>query len=276
MEKRVTPMIHVPDVRATVEWYQNIGFEVVATYGDGTGENFSFAIVSFGTTRVMFNCEGEPSDKGRREVDLYVYTDNVDELYQTLKDRVDVIDSPCDRFYGMRELIIRDLNRFWITFGQESLHSLLMSGIYEGEAERVRKALDSGAVKPVTLNVALAFASVTEKSDAQIVEMLTTAGAQPLPEVDLATLESYAGSYKGEHGAAAEVTMKDGRLFVTPAGDQTMSLWPLDQRTFTPVAMAGAMLTFEVENGKTLGLILNHEGHPVKLNKQSTDYTDDL
>ncbi|HXQ72819.1 MAG TPA: DUF3471 domain-containing protein [Pyrinomonadaceae bacterium] len=267
MEKRVTPMIHVPDVRATVEWYKGIGFEVVAIYGDGTGENFSFAIMSFGSTKVMFNTDGEPSDKGRREVDLYVYTDNVDELYETLKDRVDVIDAPCDRFYGMRELIIRDLNRFWITFGQESLHTMLMGGIYEGDAERVRKALDSGAVKPVTLNIALAFAAVTEKSTAQIVEMLTAAGAQPLPEVDLATLESYAGSYKGEQGAAAEVSVKDGRLFVTPAGDQTMSLWPLDQRTFTFVAMAGATLAFNVEDGKALGLILNHEGHPVKLNK---------
>jgi hypothetical protein len=262
-------MIHVPDVRATVEWYQNIGFEVVATYGDGTGENFIFSIMSFGATRVMFNTDGEPSDKHRREVDLYVYTDNVDELYATLKDRVDVIDEPCDRFYGMRELIIRDLNRFWITFGQESLHSLLMGGIYEGDAERVRKALDSGAVRPETLNIARAFASATEKSNAQIVEMLTVAGAQPVPEVDVATLESYAGSYKGDHGAAAEVTVKDGRLFVTPAGDETMSLWPLDQRTFTFVAMAGAKLTFNVEDGKTLGLMLNHEGHPVLLNKLS-------
>jgi hypothetical protein len=260
-------MIHVPDVRATVEWYKNIGFEVVATYGDGTGENFSFAIVSFGETKVMFNCEGEPSDKHRREVDLYVYTDNVDELYETLKDRVDVIDEPCDRFYGMRELIIRDLNRFWITFGQESLHSTLMGGIYEGDSARVKRALDSGALKPVTLNIALAFALATEKKNSQIVEMLTAAGAQPLPEVALATLESYAGSYKGEHGAAAEVSVKDGRLFVTPAGDQTMSLWPLDQRTFTAVAMAGATLTFQVENGKALGLTLNHEGHPVQLKK---------
>lgn len=262
-------MIHVPDVRATVEWYKSIGFDVVATYGDGTGENFSFAIVSFGATKVMFNTDGEPSDKHRREVDLYVYTDNVDELYDTLKDRVDVIDAPCDRFYGMRELIIRDLNRFWITFGQESLHSMLMGGIYEGDVERVCRALDTGAVKPQTLNVALAFASATEKSNPQIVEMLKAAGAQPLPQVDVATLESYAGSYKGEHGAAAEVTVKDERLFVTPAGDETMSLWPLDQRTFTPVAMAGATLTFNVEHGKTLGLTLNHEGHPVVLEKLS-------
>jgi hypothetical protein len=262
-------MIHVPDVRATVDWYKNIGFDVVATYGDGTGENFSFAIMSFGGTKVMFNTDGEPSDKHRREIDLYVYTDNVDELYETLKDRVDVIDQPCDRFYGMRELIIRDLNRFWITFGQESLHSMLMGGIHEANIERVRRALDSGAVNAETLNIALAFASVADRRDAEIVGLLERAGAQPLPHVDLATLESYAGSYKGEHGAAAEVTVKDGRLFVTPAGDQTMSLWPLDQRTFTPVAMAGATLTFQVENGKALGLILNHEGHPVTLNKLS-------
>lgn len=269
MEKRVTPIVHVPDVRATVEWYKSIGFEVVATYGDGTGDNFSFAIMSFGESRVMFNTDGEPSDKGRREVDLYVYTDNVDDIYESVKDRVDVIDAPCDRFYGMYELIIRDLNRFWITFGQESLHSMLMGGIYDGEAERVRKALDSGAVKSRTLNVALAFASATEKSTPQIVEMLTAAGAQPLPRVDLATLESYAGSYKSEHGSAAEVTMKNGRLFFTPAGEETMSLWPLDQHVFAPVAMPGATITFNAENGKTLGLILNHEGHPVTLNKLS-------
>ena len=114
-------MIHVPDVRATVEWYRNIGFDVVATYGDGTGENFSFAMVRFGSTNVMFNTDGEPSDKHRREVDLYVETDNVDDLYEQLKDRVDVFEMPHDTFYGMRELIIRDLNRFWLTFGQPNV-----------------------------------------------------------------------------------------------------------------------------------------------------------
>ena len=112
-------MIHVPDVRATVEWYQQIGFGVVATYGLGDTDNFSFASVSFGETWVMFSTDGTTSDKWRREVDLYVYTDNVDELYQSLKERVDVVESPHDTFYGMHELIIRDLNRFWITFGQE-------------------------------------------------------------------------------------------------------------------------------------------------------------
>ncbi len=56
MSKNVVPMIHVPDVRATVDWYQSIGFHTVNT------------------------------------------------------------------FYGMREVILRDLNRFWITFAQEVSH----------------------------------------------------------------------------------------------------------------------------------------------------------
>ena len=118
---KVVPMIHVPDVRATVEWYESIGFRVVETYGNETPDGLSFGIVAFGDSRVMFNQCGEPSTKHRREVDLYIYTDAVDDIYERLKDRVDVVEGPHNTFYGMREVIIRDLNRFWITFAQESI-----------------------------------------------------------------------------------------------------------------------------------------------------------
>jgi uncharacterized glyoxalase superfamily protein PhnB len=67
----------------------------------------------------MFSSGGQPSQQRRREVDLYVYAENVDELYQSLKDRVEVIEGLHDTFYGMREFIIRDNNRFWVTFGQD-------------------------------------------------------------------------------------------------------------------------------------------------------------
>ncbi len=117
MPNRVVPMIHVPNVRATVDWYQTIGFTAVDTYDDD-GDGLSFAVLLFGESRVMFNSGGQPSTARRREVDLYVYIENVDELFHQLKDRVEVIQEPNDRFYGMREFIIRDLNRFWIIFGQ--------------------------------------------------------------------------------------------------------------------------------------------------------------
>jgi len=117
--RHLVPMIHVPDVRATVDWYQSIGFRVVDVYGNETPDGLSFAIMGFGNGQVMFNQGGETSAKRRREVDLYLYTDDVDAVYSELKDRVDVIEAPNDRFYGMREVIIRDLNGVWITFGME-------------------------------------------------------------------------------------------------------------------------------------------------------------
>ena len=67
MKQKVVPMIHVPDVRETVEWYESIGFDVVARYGNETDDGLSFAIVSFGDGQVMFSQDGETSDKWRRE-----------------------------------------------------------------------------------------------------------------------------------------------------------------------------------------------------------------
>ena len=118
MVQRMTPMIHVPDVRAAVEWYGGLGFELRAKFDDGAG-GLSFAILSFGDTEIMFNEGGRPSDAFRREVDLYLIVNDVDATYGRLKDRVDVFESPHDTDHGMRELVIRDLNRFWITFGKE-------------------------------------------------------------------------------------------------------------------------------------------------------------
>ena len=116
--RAATPMIHVPDVRATAKWYESIGFTVLDTYGDGA-EGLSFAILSAGGTRIMFNQGGRTSAEQRREVDLYVDVEDVDELFASLKDRVELVKPPHDTHYRMREFIIRDPNRFWITFGKD-------------------------------------------------------------------------------------------------------------------------------------------------------------
>jgi len=118
MLKKIVPMFHVPDVRRTVDWYRDIGFEVKASHGDA-GDGLSFAIVSFGAGDVMFSSGGQLSSKHRREVDLYAYTEEIDEFYDRIKDRIEIIEAPHNMFYGMREVIVRDLNGFWVTFGQE-------------------------------------------------------------------------------------------------------------------------------------------------------------
>ena len=58
----VTPMIHVPDVRATVEWYQSIGFGVLNSYED-CGE-MTFALLSYENSQIMLSSGGR-SSRGR-------------------------------------------------------------------------------------------------------------------------------------------------------------------------------------------------------------------
>lgn len=115
--RAATPMIHVPDVRATAAWYEGIGFTVLETFGDG-GDALSFAILSAADTRVMLNAGGRPSTAERREVDLYVDVDDVDLRFASLRERVEVVEPLHDTEYGMREFVVRDPNGFWITFGQ--------------------------------------------------------------------------------------------------------------------------------------------------------------
>lgn len=118
MAPRVVPMIRVVDVRASIAWYERIGFTVVGTHEDEGQVNW--ASLRFGASEVMLNAGGRPTADSRRDVDLYVHTDSVDDLYQRLKDLVQVQAGPHDTFFGKREFIVRDIDGFWVTFAQDS------------------------------------------------------------------------------------------------------------------------------------------------------------
>ena len=116
MITKMVPMIHVPDVRATAEWYEARGFKVVRTHADD--DVLSWALLAFGSSELMLNEGGLASTAHRREVDLYVHDDDVAATFARLEPLVEVVEPLHDTFYGMREFIIRDVNRFWLTFGQ--------------------------------------------------------------------------------------------------------------------------------------------------------------
>jgi uncharacterized glyoxalase superfamily protein PhnB len=113
---KIVPMIHVPDVKATMDWYGSIGFNIVRCNEEGG--QVDWALLTFGNSELMLSLGGKPSTAVRREVDLYTHVDNIDGLFQQLRDKVEVVEEPHDTFYRMREFVIRDFNRFWITFGQ--------------------------------------------------------------------------------------------------------------------------------------------------------------
>jgi hypothetical protein len=128
-----------------------------------------------------------------------------------------------------------------------------MTGIRSSNEEFVKMALDRGGAKPETLTVAWVVSSADPKS-AGIAEQLKKAGATPPPEVDAATIQSYAGKYKGEPGPEFTIAAREGILFATGMGRGDLRLMPLDKTTFRPLAFGGVTLTFNVDGGKVTGL----------------------
>ena len=136
-----------------------------------------------------------------------------------------------------------------------SVSDVLMTGVREGKDAYVEMALARGGVKPETLTVALVAAS-NDKDKAAIAELLKKAGAQPPPEIDAATLQSYIGRYKSEQGNEFAISVRDGKLFATPAGPGSLPMMPIDKTTFRPLAFDGLILSFTVTGDKVAALTL--------------------
>jgi ankyrin repeat protein len=130
--KRVDAMIRVPDVRATMEWYRSIGFELEGQYE--IDSDSAWAGLSLGGCFLMLVPSGTKSAK--REVSFWFRTDRVEDLYQLLKRRQlerasAVLEGAVpsipearftadlhDTFYGEREFTIVDLNGYQLNFAQ--------------------------------------------------------------------------------------------------------------------------------------------------------------
>ncbi len=131
--KKGVPMIHVPDIARTLDWYVSIGFREVARFEDDGVVNFG--MVSFGQAELMLNMHGKI---GAHDASLWFYTDKVDDLYQLLKarqldaaraalagepgtlDGVEFQQDIEDMFYGARQFCIRDPNGYEVYFIQST------------------------------------------------------------------------------------------------------------------------------------------------------------
>jgi ankyrin repeat protein/catechol 2,3-dioxygenase-like lactoylglutathione lyase family enzyme len=130
--RKIVPMLSVPDIAKTLDWYTSIGFTEVGRYADGGVVNWG--MVAFGRVQVMFNLYGVPGANG---VSLWFYTERVDEFYQLLKNRqlaaasavlagtradhltIEFAEDLYDPFYGGRQFSIRDPNGYSLIFLQE-------------------------------------------------------------------------------------------------------------------------------------------------------------
>ena len=118
MLERIVPMIHVPKVMATAEWYASIGFEIRASNKSCDNGEIDWALLRLGESEIMLNAGGLPSSAPRRDFDLYTHVEDVSAIRSHVEGKAEIVEELHDTFYGMREFIIRDCNGFWITFGQ--------------------------------------------------------------------------------------------------------------------------------------------------------------
>jgi catechol 2,3-dioxygenase-like lactoylglutathione lyase family enzyme len=118
--RKSEPMFWVADMRATVAWYESIGFRVEDRFEDD-GE-LVFARVTFGAGAFALS----PGAKtGPRDVRMWFFTDRVRELYRAVKTAAEagnpaiVFDEELYQpFYGGEQFSIHDPNGLSLIFWQ--------------------------------------------------------------------------------------------------------------------------------------------------------------
>lgn len=135
--QKIIPMLLVPDVARTLEWYTSLGFKELGRVPDQGQPDWG--MVRFGKAEIMLVFGGKQAEKqGQRDVRLWFYTPKVDELYQLLKSRqlqaaqaaiagepgpdksndqtIEFLADIHNPDYGGREFGIRDLNGYNLFF----------------------------------------------------------------------------------------------------------------------------------------------------------------
>ena len=145
-----------------------------------------------------------------------------------------------------------------IAGGATGIEDALQIGAGGGHTELVRVLLArKDSLKPEWMTDAISAA--TRAKHAEIVELLTKAGAVPPPKadfkVDAETLNSYVGTYKLDSGAEFNAVLKDGVLVIGPPGQQ-LTLDAFDKLNFRPREFDAIKITFNIENNAVTGFTM--------------------
>ena len=127
MLKKLTPNLMVEDVQQTLSFYRDVlGFQVQMTLPDQPP--FDFAIVGRDQVELMFQSRaslsvnvpvllGQPIGASQT---LYIEVENLQKLYEELRNQVDVVVDLHTTFYGTQEFYFRDVNGYILSFSEST------------------------------------------------------------------------------------------------------------------------------------------------------------
>ena len=125
MLKKLTPNLMVEDVARTLVFYrETLGFEVLTTLPEQ--EPFAFAMVKRDGVELMFQSRASLSENvpalsgapiGSSQT-FYIEVTGIQDLYERLRDRVEIVVDFHDTFYGTQEFYFRDINGYILSFSE--------------------------------------------------------------------------------------------------------------------------------------------------------------
>jgi len=127
MLKKLTPNLMVEDVAQTLAFYRGtLGFEVLTTLPEQAP--FDFAIVHRDGVELMFQSrlslsENVPALNGSpigASQTFYIEVTGIRDLYESLRDKVEIVVDFHMTFYGTQEFYFRDLNGYILSFSESN------------------------------------------------------------------------------------------------------------------------------------------------------------
>lgn len=116
----LSPILETNDIRATMDFYTTtLGFSVRGTFENGAGETVWCDLVRDDVS-IMFSLPNEHMNYGTVLLtgSLYINVQEVDAVWEQLKDKCTVVYPPENFVYEMREFAIRDNNGYVLNFAE--------------------------------------------------------------------------------------------------------------------------------------------------------------
>ncbi|MFN8256133.1 MAG: VOC family protein [Bacteroidales bacterium] len=122
--KSVSPNIFVKDISATIEFYRQLGFNIVTTVPEEG--DLVFAMMACGNVIFMFQTFKSLGDdlpmisrKDGGSLLLYIQIEGIRNFFAKIKDRVKIVKGLEKTFYGATEFSIEDNNGYLLTFAED-------------------------------------------------------------------------------------------------------------------------------------------------------------
>lgn len=108
-------VLPINDLSKTISYYQdNFNFQVSVLWPE---DNPNYILISNGHNHLGF-IKSETRNSDNKEISINFDVDNIDDVYATIKENVNVIDELSDAEYNRKEFSLLDCNGYKVTIGQ--------------------------------------------------------------------------------------------------------------------------------------------------------------